>query len=1827
MLLGKRSRVWAAVPAGVLRLHQAKAQQLRTCRARDELEKMLEQAAEESVRNPLPIDAKRIRKEEFRRQREEAATQRGSSGLDKLLGAVGITPPTGQDKRWPPPDTRGEEDKRAQAEADAASDLPDFMRSSTALDQPLDSDGVDLTAPVGDLPAFMRRKPTSPPAAATPEQQPEPSTASTPASAPSPPLEASSTPAGAAGGKAVVGASSPAAKTPVLPKEKQARLHSLNVEPEVPGAEAFGEEPLDYRRTETEVAKTAASSPSSSSSPSPSRPPPQSAPLRVRPKREVTKLRGGLTSLDLMPDEDMDDIDDDDVPEFLRAPKVRGGESAEGAAPEPAPAQEQTVWRSVRTEAYPHAPKSEAPADGDNALPAFLRGTPADGEARKLPGKTTSINLPDGIVEDEEVLEPPRRSPAAAETRDDRRQRPQQDERQKPPASADDDSDLPAFLRGTSSAAAVETRDDRRQRPSTDDDSELPSFLRGTSSAAAVETREDRRQRPQQDERQKPPASTDDDSDLPAFLRGTSSAAAAETRDDRRQRPQQEERQKPPASTDDDSDLPPFLRGTSSAAAESKARLEADLPPFLRSAGAGPSRGGRADDDESLPPFLRTAAVGAASDTAATRQQQGGRPSHDDGRTKDSARKQEPAGKAEVPKQAAAAKVAAQDDDKDWPSFLKNDDADAGDDDDLPSFLRADPKPSPGAAQKAQQASKTGAASAAGDDSLPAFLKGDSKPQPKGTQGGKGVGGNEWAEDADDDLPAFLKGDGGSAKAKQGSNDDDSLPAFLKRDPKPQSKGTPSPQDSNRVGADEWVDDADDADDDLPAFLKSDAGPAKAKQSSGGDDSLPAFLKGDPKPQSKGTPSPQGGKRVGADEWAADADDADDDLPAFLKNGGGSAGDAKSQAKDKGGRTVGGNEGADDADDDLPAFLKPGGGAAKLGGDEDDDDDLPAFLRDPKPAAPQRNGAPPPAGGRRWPPAEDAEDDLPAFLKEDNGSPRRGRNSGGNGNDDDDDLPAFLKGNQGPGDGPRPGTAGGPGKKEGRGRPAAPSSDNGLDDVGGDELLSFLEDEGGELDDAQTARGAKDEQKPSGRPANDDRDEDGLPAFLRGNKQPAAAVRRGEARASEKGDDVDVPAFLKAGSAGKGGLEETDDDDDDLPSFLRGRRGSGKTGRRVGGDDDELPAFLKGGAAAPKGGQGIAPARHDGEVDSDLPAFLRNEARTPKGVLKAEGGNPAGLEAPARRDDDDDNDLPAFLRNDTSAPNGALKAQGSRVASNEAPARREDDDDNDLPAFLRTEAAPSSKGAAKASEGSSLGLDDDDLPAFLKTAAAKRSDSHARGPGVTEGADELPEFLRPDGANLQHEQQQQQQQPPKPEGGRGMHPARLAAIRSKGTGEQPFVSSAQVRLPLGDVGEAMPPKLVKAADADRPPFLRSVTEDDDELPEFLKGFGKDMNRGENLPEFLRNANRPQAASKRQPAKADYYDPPPHVPRPRGPAVHSVKDDECTKRVKILDDVTIEPLDGQSWEGVRSALSAKEGKVAFGIHVLWGRLCRLGWSIADSTIDLGTAAGGYGYGATGKKSTNREFSDYGKHFSAGDTVLALVDFGAREISFTCNGEDLGKAFDVTTQAPLHPHVLTKTARVEIYYEAQPGVDLPAGYKWISGLASPKQAAPKTASKVPSKTCALCSQERIVEEMEEMGGGSGFYRCRDGRQNESCAPERTGARPRQQQQQEQQQPDKVRPPVSGSDFARRATNALSRSYQGRTDGKHGTSWRDRASSTGVPKQRCRDCWSLIPEASLLTDGNGIWYCDPSKEKPCSSLTDAEKNEAKQFKTGDNKHVISW
>lgn len=95
------------------------------------------------------------------------------------------------------------------------------------------------------------------------------------------------------------------------------------------------------------------------------------------------------------------------------------------------------------------------------------------------------------------------------------------------------------------------------------------------------------------------------------------------------------------------------------------------------------------------------------------------------------------------------------------------------------------------------------------------------------------------------------------------------------------------------------------------------------------------------------------------------------------------------------------------------------------------------------------------------------------------------------------------------------------------------------------------------------------------------------------------------------------------------------------------------------------------------------------------------------------------------------------------------------------------------------------------------------------------------------------------------------------------------------------------------------------------------------------------------------------------------------------------------------------------------------------------LCRVGWSTEKAIHDIGTDRFSFGFGGTGKKSTNKQFDDYGESFGINDVIGNLLDLQRGEISYSKNGKNLGVAFripDHLKNEVFYPAIVLKNAEM-------------------------------------------------------------------------------------------------------------------------------------------------------------------------------------------------------
>lgn len=171
---------------------------------------------------------------------------------------------------------------------------------------------------------------------------------------------------------------------------------------------------------------------------------------------------------------------------------------------------------------------------------------------------------------------------------------------------------------------------------------------------------------------------------------------------------------------------------------------------------------------------------------------------------------------------------------------------------------------------------------------------------------------------------------------------------------------------------------------------------------------------------------------------------------------------------------------------------------------------------------------------------------------------------------------------------------------------------------------------------------------------------------------------------------------------------------------------------------------------------------------------------------------------------------------------------------------------------------------------------------------------------------------------------------------------------------------------------------------------------------------------------------------------------------------SADDRHANSRVS-LDGLQCQCHDKGGWGGGRSTFGVTSGKWYFeSIVEESGGIMRVGFSTSSATLVLGTDAKSFGYGGTGKKSTNNTFDDYGEKFDVGDIIGGMLDLDQGTISFSKNGKDLGVAFTIPPEAldePMHAAILLKNCTIRLNF-TDPKY-LPQGYLPLDQAQSEEQ----------------------------------------------------------------------------------------------------------------------------------------------------------------------------
>ncbi|KAK6638511.1 ATP-dependent RNA helicase ddx1 [Polyplax serrata] len=141
-----------------------------------------------------------------------------------------------------------------------------------------------------------------------------------------------------------------------------------------------------------------------------------------------------------------------------------------------------------------------------------------------------------------------------------------------------------------------------------------------------------------------------------------------------------------------------------------------------------------------------------------------------------------------------------------------------------------------------------------------------------------------------------------------------------------------------------------------------------------------------------------------------------------------------------------------------------------------------------------------------------------------------------------------------------------------------------------------------------------------------------------------------------------------------------------------------------------------------------------------------------------------------------------------------------------------------------------------------------------------------------------------------------------------------------------------------------------------------------------------------------------------------------------------------------DGLRCQSREAKEWHGCRATKGVKgKGKYYFEATVTDEGLCRVGWSTAQASLDLGTDKYGFGFGGTGKKSNCKQFDSYGEPFGMLDVIGCFLNLDDMEIKFSKNGQDFGLAFKIQSNmkdAVFFPAVVLKNAEMSFNFGAEP-----------------------------------------------------------------------------------------------------------------------------------------------------------------------------------------------
>jgi len=154
-----------------------------------------------------------------------------------------------------------------------------------------------------------------------------------------------------------------------------------------------------------------------------------------------------------------------------------------------------------------------------------------------------------------------------------------------------------------------------------------------------------------------------------------------------------------------------------------------------------------------------------------------------------------------------------------------------------------------------------------------------------------------------------------------------------------------------------------------------------------------------------------------------------------------------------------------------------------------------------------------------------------------------------------------------------------------------------------------------------------------------------------------------------------------------------------------------------------------------------------------------------------------------------------------------------------------------------------------------------------------------------------------------------------------------------------------------------------------------------------------------------------------------------------------------------------------WSGARASVGIHHGRYRFECTITeyntppvvnncepldQTNACRIGWSTANATLQLGQDSYSFGYQNNGHRYTQGLSEPFGEPFSIGDIIGCYYDAENLTISYSKNGQFLGTAFSVPSEfrgQGLFPHVLLFNVVCHLNFGQDPVVGSRTEYNFI------------------------------------------------------------------------------------------------------------------------------------------------------------------------------------